>query len=327
MRSTTTLLAAASTAALLAGGARAAEPITASVGGYFDIGAGYVDEADGPGKGAAILREGEIHFNIQGVSDNGLTFRGRVELEAHTDNDDQIDENWVSVSGPFGTVMIGGNDTAKTNFAVGILYGPGDTIGYYDDDAYQGLTGGMDDAGDAMAIHYSTPEFNGFTAGVSYTPDVTADGVNDAEFSVHSGASTEAWAFGARYRTNVMGADLAVAGGYQITPDASATGGDLDTWSLGAEGSHSGFTLAAYYERNEDDSDDYSGGLSYETGPWTFGGGYSLTTGGGAADVHTVAGWTSYALAPGVTAAAGAAYAEQGSRDGLSAMTWMHLAF
>ena len=78
----TTFAAACSAAALFATGALAAEPLTASIGGYMHIGVGLTDDIDGTGSEdkVGVLRDGEIHFNFKGSSDNGLTFDGRVEL-------------------------------------------------------------------------------------------------------------------------------------------------------------------------------------------------------------------------------------------------------
>jgi len=90
-------------AGLVAGAAQAADPVTASVSGYMHAGVGYVDRR-GSDADIGVMRDGEIHFNARGTSDNGLTFRGRVELEAFTSGD-QIDENWVEVGGAFGRVL------------------------------------------------------------------------------------------------------------------------------------------------------------------------------------------------------------------------------
>ncbi|MGM0586274.1 MAG: porin, partial [Pseudomonadota bacterium] len=133
--------------ALAAAPASAAEPLTVSLGGYFIVGAGYADVADDPGEDESfgIFREGEIHFKIRGSSDNGLTFGGKVELEAFTTGD-QIDETSVFVSGAFGTLAVGQQDTALNEVGgVGVVYPAGSYLNYYDStgDVLPGHPGGF----------------------------------------------------------------------------------------------------------------------------------------------------------------------------------------
>jgi outer membrane protein OmpU len=318
----TTFTAACSAAALFATGALAAEPLKASVGGYMHIGAGVVDDATSADDTKfGVIRDGEIHFKFKGTSDNGLTFDGRVELEAFTSSSDQIDENWARVSGTFGAIMIGGNDQVKTEMAAGVLYAPGTKIGYYDDDVLQGLSGTLDGTGDDMGIHYQSPSFYGFSAGASYIPDVNTDGANDGQFS---GDGDSAYALAMRYDGGYGDVTYAAAGGW-INID-TATGAQ-DTFSFGGEGTYSGFTLAAYWEQNFDETNDYTLGAAYKTGPWTFAGGYALTEKDAAPDTDTFAGWATYALAPGVSTSAGVAHADNGDTTGYSALAWMSLNF
>ncbi|MGG7564641.1 porin [Rhodovulum sp. DZ06] len=323
----TSLLAASPLAlaiALGAGAAQAAEPLTAQVSGFMFGGVAWVDTATTDGD-FSVIRDGEIHFTFRGVSDNGLTFDGRVELEAFTDTDDQIDENWVRVSGPFGAVMIGGNDTAKTELAVGVLYAPGDKVGYYDDDANQGLTGGIDGSGDQVGIHYYTPSFAGFSAGVSYLPSVDSDGPNDTNTAVFADGEN-VFSVGLVYEYEFTGAgiSLALGAGYE---DVDTPTGDMESWNVGGTISGSGITLAAYWEENFDETNDWNLGLAYETGPWTFAGGFGHSEAAGAADVDTFAGWASYAVAPGVSFSAGAAHASDDNDDAMIAATWVSLNF
>ncbi len=313
-------------AAIAAAPASAAEPLKASVGGYMLGGFGYIEHAGTNQKDVGVLRDGEIHFKVIGSSDNGLTFQARVEIEAFTTGD-QIDENFVSVSGSFGRVMIGGNDSAKTHLRTGILFTSPDKLGYYDDEFVQGLTGEVDGGSDFIGIHYFSPNFNGFQMAASYQPSASSDGAGDT--NVMSLGAQNIWAVGANYKTMFSGVDVAVSAEYESRELAST----VDTYGFGGEFGYSGFTLALYAENNFDDTWDYAAGLAYRTGPWTFVGGYSLTDSKGADDVDTFSGWVSYDLAPGVRTTAGVTYATGGSvpagtiEDGLIAMSWVTLSF
>lgn len=299
-----------------AGSAFASEPMTASVGGYMGVGVGISDNDGGDDVG--ILRDGEIHFKAKGSSDNGMTFEARVELEAFTDGD-QIDENWVKISGSFGQVMIGGNDTAKNNLATGIFYAPLALGGYYDHIARVGNGySGIDQAGDQHGIHYNTPNFNGLQAAVSYQPEGSScDGSKglsiddsgtspvlvrnggDRQYCQNDGSDGDnVWSFGVNYLGDFDGFDFRVSGGYE-----TADGSDQDTWSVGVQGGTAGFLVGVYYEDNKgvDAGQDLAIGMTYSTGPWTVGGGYTtiLDTD---VDPWRVGGWVTYAMAPGVSA-------------------------
>ena len=304
-----------------AGTAFAAEPLTASVGGYMNVGVGFGDIYDGDtasatfgtntqGDDVGVLRDGEIVVKFKGSSDNGLTFDGRYELEAFGSGD-QVDENWARVSGSFGAVMIGGNDTAMYALSAGVLYGPGYVIGYYDAFSRAGQLG-KSYGYDGVGIHYYTPNFSGFQAAVSYIPNGDSDGANDGYYKQAAGVDGDnIWSVGANYTAEMEGFRVSASGGY-----SDADGSDMEAWSLGLELGTAGFTVAAHFEDNAgaDAGQDLAVGASYATGPWTATIGYSTLldapTGG---DIDTFAGWVTYALAPGVKAAAGI---EHSSRDG-----------
>ena len=115
---------------------------SSSVNGYWFVGAAVSDSDDNQ-DGFGVLRDGEIHFKASLKADNGLTFGSRVELESFTSGD-QIDENYATIGGSFGTVMIGSNDDASYNSHVGTIYAPGARIGYFDNvDNFTGAGNGF----------------------------------------------------------------------------------------------------------------------------------------------------------------------------------------
>lgn len=313
--------------AFAAAPAFAAEPLKASVGGYMAAGFGYLKEAGSTKDGSfGVMRDGEIHFKVKGAADNGLTFSAQVELEAFTTTD-QIDENFVKVGGKFGEVMIGGNDSAKEHLTVGVLYAPLTKVGYYDDDVMQGLSGGIDGASDSVGIHYFSPNFSGLRLAASWQPNATADGASDT--NALSTGGDDVYAIAASYAREFDGLDLALSAAYEKTDRST----NDDTYGFGAQLGWQGLRLAAYVEQNYDESWDYTGGVGYKTGPWTIAGGYARTETAGQDDVDTVSGWVTYALAPGVSATAAAAYATGGAvpagtnDDGVVAMTYLSLNF
>ena len=111
---------------LLAGASPAqaeSQPIHLELGGFFHQWQGIVD-TDHCQKGgrksdcndADILQVGEIFFKIRGELDNGLEVGGRIELETQQDSD-VIDAARVDISGAFGHVQLGQEDSARHNWA------------------------------------------------------------------------------------------------------------------------------------------------------------------------------------------------------------------
>lgn len=327
--------------ALAAAPVQAAEPLTASVSGYFNVGVGYADKAgDDEDEAFGVFRDGEIHFDFEGSSDNGLTFGGEVELEAFTSDGDQIDENSAYVSGAFGELAIGGQDTALNEVGgVGVVKPNGSYLNYYDSDGdvLPGHPGGFIGEDDAIGIHYTTPTVAGFTAGVTWQPDPDADGVSgDSNALVTSpdGAEDNQFAVGANYTGDFQGVSLSAGGGY-LGNEA------LDAWHVGAELGYAGFAVAGFYnDADEDpvigDNDEQTWGLGarYATGPWSLGGGYAYqeTDNAGPAGetvernfIHAGGG---YDLAPGVTTYAAVQWGEDDpGDDGMGVWAWLNLRF
>lgn len=307
--------------------ASAAEPLTLSVGGYLYAGASYTNPAGG-NEDLGLFRDGEIHFDARGSSDNGLTFRARVELEGYTTGD-QIDENWVSVSGAFGNALIGGADTALNEHGgVGVVYPSGSWANYYDSDGGGGLPGdpgsliGKDDS---IGLRYWIEAY-GFEVGASWQPKVGADGAADSNVSVTSVPPLDdQFAFGGNWSGEFEDVSLRVGGGYMFNDEEEFA-------HVGAEIGYAGFTLAGFWNVEDEfgaaDVNRYSGGLAYETGPWSLGGGMvwsDFDRGGDAQFYHVGAG---YDLAPGVTLYGAVQYGEdQAGLQGAGGYGWINLRF
>jgi predicted porin len=270
----------------------AADPITASIRGYAHIGLMYQDNGADPEIG--ILNDGEIHFRFRGTSDNGLTFDGEVELESFTSLD-QVDEYWARVSGSWGSIKIGADDSASEDHEVGVFYGPGAHAAYFD--GFQSVLFSTN-AGDVPSIRYATPTFSGFSASVDWAPDSTADGAAPNNQQITFGNNAQRWSVGASWSGEFSGVDIALGGGYldgDLFPSAR--------FHLGAQIGYQGFSFGVHFDSAAADLDDDGAialGLQYQTGPWTFGGGWAFTTSG--PDAMNWGIWAVYGLAPGVNA-------------------------
>ena len=156
--------------------------------------------------------DAEIHFNGRATTDNGLKFHARVELEGQNNHSqcvpagdppkctsDPIDEYFLSVSGSFGQIILGGTGGAPVKMLTGLSgswsTGVGETLSF--DNAwvpsaagnFYALQHSRLDTGDAEKVTYISPKFGGFSVGATYSPNMknndnnsrikTSDGPHD----------------------------------------------------------------------------------------------------------------------------------------------------
>jgi outer membrane protein OmpU len=346
------LASAALAVAAVGSAANAAEPVAVTVNGFFVVGMGYTDSdfavfnrnnnASRTTDDFGLFRDGEIRFNFRGTSDNGLTFRGRVDLEAGGARPG-IDRSFAGVVGAFGSVDIGTlpGRHASYGLSTGNLVTLSGHAGVYDTFFQAGPVPTNNRFARSLTLQYQTPSIAGFIAGVSYSPSYTAartgaDYIFGGDDLISVGLNYQA-SFG-------NGIGLTLAGGYDYinensarianpTPFANGTDSQ-DAFTASILGSFSGFRLGLLWKENLGplDSEDWMVNADYKTGPWTFGLGYVLAdfSGPGAADTDTFAGWLTYALAPGVTVGTSIHHIDQsgaGGASGTSGYVMMGLSF
>ena len=124
----------ASTALSLAGGAAFAE-MAITVSGDAEMGVDYASEPAGGASKHSFVHEVGIDFEGSGTTDGGLTFGGSAGFDT---GDDVVNTGTVNVSGSFGTLTIGDNDSADLT-AGGIADIGMNGIGV--DDMVEGLRG------------------------------------------------------------------------------------------------------------------------------------------------------------------------------------------
>jgi hypothetical protein len=242
------------------------------------------DDSD---RGFAFSTNTEVHVNGSIMADNGITFGFRVEFEADTGGSTNTDENSIWASGSFGKLEFGNNDGAEDSFMVngsnsGVDYGGvGNPTSNFLTSAYTGdartsvdFANGVDSS-DGTKITYTTPNFNGFSAGLSYTPD-TSDGDDGNNFNREdSDGIHDHIGVGLGYdgEFNGVGVELGLVAGYgkadaEPEDDVYGIGG-------GAAISFSGFTIASGIIWDDADGNGGEGwgvdlGVGYATGPWNF---------------------------------------------------------
>ncbi len=248
------------TTALVAAGfavqdARAADPISLSVGGYSYWAGFFADYDDGNAGDTAIRHESEIHFKGSTVLDNGLEVGVRLELEGEHQNGDQMDESYAYISGSFGTLRVGNDDPAAYQLA---------TAAPYPDYIFNGNTPFFSPSGaflttfpfgtDAASLIYFTPALGGLSVAVSYAPE----------------GAGEARAGGIPAGSNARSA-------YARAVDSNNEIASIGIRYDGSMGMDMGIAAAAGWTENDNNTDGMNVGLSLSMGSFAFGGSYMDT--------------------------------------------------
>ncbi len=271
--------------ALAASPAGAEDPIELSVGGYYQQFTSFVDQdidnSTADFHEVNVRQEGEIHFTGQTTLDNGLTVGVQVQLEAEQAGD-QIDEHFIFLSGDWGRVNLGAENSA----AYLMQYtAPGSGLGLNSPNFFLFTQVGLstpttfiNGPSDANKITYFSPRFSGFQLGLSYTPNIDARGGTRQSYNLNSdddeGDQADFVSIGANFVESFNGVDVAIAGGYEHgdsennsqttetapftidTSDGSISGvstttagvfDDREIWSVGVNFGFSGFTVGGSY--------------------------------------------------------------------------------
>jgi predicted porin len=266
----------------IAGGAVAAEKKmmkpSISVNGYVDaLVGGILDEEEGADTSAIDVRyDSEIHFNGRGTLDSGVKIHARAELEGQYGGGERIDEYFLSVSGSFGKIILGGTGGAPVKMLTGIsgswATGVGENLSF--DDAWvPSVRGGGGhgfytmshsrlDTGDAEKVTYISPKFGGVQVGLTYSPNMMnndSNARNDTTGQRHDGLE------GAINYSGKFG-DVGFAVGAGMTAYQGGTGGapgDSSDWLVAARLDFGGgFRVSVAHKRVTNDAEAEQGSLT-----------------------------------------------------------------
>lgn len=299
---------------LLASPVWAAEKPKLEMNGYLRFESWFVSQ-DQAGSTAAGTNRGvefemddvEIHFQGSAKADNGLEYGFYVELqEGSSDGTAGYDEANVFLSGNWGRLDLGSQDSVQNNWKMGGYAIVADKDGAWDgnntfnavsNSAYIG-TDMAAGAGDANKITYYSPSFGGFQVGVSYTPNTNA-GENSGNLADATGDIggtknkygnwSNQYGIGAKYAGTFSDVGVEVTARYQYAKPQETGGTTTATserendkeWGFGAKVSYMGFSLAGSYTdlgdgrytKAQNDAGYDNGyywdiGLAYGTGPY-----------------------------------------------------------
>ena len=337
-------------AGLAAGAASAAEDgkIKLSVGGYYENFVSYVSQDnDAAGLNANgdlndynpvnVRQEGEIHFKGKTTLDNGLQVGFDAQLEAISQAD-QMDETYMWLSGNWGRVNLGAENSApylmayaapsaglglnSPNFFIFQTTNSAPTAGY------------LNLPSDANKITYFTPRMAGFQLGASFTPNIDNRGGDRQTLGLNTnnnvGAHDNVVSLGANYSQTFNAVDIALSAGYEnaaLQADDSTAPGrydDVSGWAVGANVGFAGFTVGGSYSDTDVEGFGagnkslvyYDVGVQYGTGPWnvslTYARGENEFVASGDEDKRdTYELGASYKLSPGITVVGSGQYMKE----------------
>jgi len=310
----TTALAAAGALAFGASDALAqskAKPLSMSVGGYFTSYMGYAEQSssfESTGNATArvgydqfnVINDSEVYFRGSTKLDNGLGVSLTVQMETDQVNNASahIDESYMTLSGGFGSILLGSTKASTVKMNVGAPSTGGIALSTPDHDSWiikpsavgntvnfsSGTTAG---ALDSMKVVYLSPSIaGGLSVGASYTPS-TDNNDNMPETGGTSGDASQMWDGVIRYSGKMGGTTVNANVGYGETQGTALNSinflrGGL---SVAAGGITAGFDVKEVGNKdtaiegtaNSDEQTSYNIGLRYAAGGYTMGVGYAHT--------------------------------------------------
>lgn len=250
----------------------------------------------------------EVFFLGQGSTDNGLTFGVNIQLEGNTDGD-QIDESFLFLSGEFGRILLGSENSAgylMTITAPAVAFGLNSgsqtqhiinpTEGNLFRSPFGATTIEPARDNDGQKITYFTPRFFGLQLGASYLPDIDGGGGDRNGLTSKNDDFTNGISIGVNYVNDFGDVGVQVSGGYfyaqapenrgvVVTPGGTSV--DLEEnfqgFSLGASVAFGGFEVGGSYAQVTDgilevqgngdvyttESKGFDVGIAYGSGPWS----------------------------------------------------------
>ena len=268
-----------------------AEPISLSIGGRSMWGVAIVDRDTDPNNDdVAISNDVHIVFSGSTVLDNGLEVAMRIDADGGVDGDsnkDSVIGQFAAISGSFGELRVGNQDTASYKMSTAAPYATyfygintpfwsGSLSGHWHS-TFAGVG-----AGGASLLYFS-PVINGFQFGASYTPEA---GTKVHSGSVYSEEGGDAWSVGSRYDGAFGDTGVTLAAGMtsmdvRSTPDAA--GRTVTDSNVGLVASMSGVSVGGSYrltdhDNETDDSVEFDIGIMYGEGPWAVSANYGNTS-------------------------------------------------
>jgi predicted porin len=265
-----------------------AEGFEVKVGGFMEQWFGYTDSSTSAVDNSDALAEHsdvEVYIDAGQTLDNGLTIKAHIEMEAESSGDTNADEQYLTVEGSFGKLIMGSENTApylmhyasKTN-GIGVEEGDGPSVwapGAMSGLAATNVHGSSSMHNDDNSITFISPRISGIQLGASFVPDSNNDDqrVPTTAARENDGNRDNGFGVAANYETSVAEMSAKVSVGYSDAGEDNAVTGSNRTMTGAFQLGFGGFTASvAYGEHKKDDattinSNILSTSLAYSAGP------------------------------------------------------------
>lgn len=319
--------------ALAAAPASAADMLSIGVHGYMEQWVGMSDIDNHPTREGVVdvQSDSEIHIKGSLEADNGLTFTVDVQLEAERRGDNRVDESYLKITGDFGDLRIGSEDTASNlmhygHQDAGMGLTAGDTANWLGFGTPNTYGAGSAYFADIQGVTYFTPRMNGVQLGMTYRPDATAD---QAEQHKAPNNDSDSWSVGLNYKGAIGDSSVAFSAGHH---SASTEMDDATTTNFGLQVGMGAFGFNVAF--SEDDAGDggdkdetVTAGAKYSDGPLSVTVGYAMLDRGDGSEMTSGMLSAGYVLAPGVSWKSSLFQAEDGDMEGGGFVTGVAVGF
>lgn len=220
-----------------------------SISGYFEWDYQNIDSTISGNNGTTFGQDSEVKMVFTNKTDSGLTIAFQTEFETDKASDGVSDDNFLSISGGFGKLVLGELDGVMDQYGIAASDLPAEEIyaGEPADMVTENGDGGVS-GGEDNKISYHLPAMGGLTAGVSYTNSGVA-------------GTADATSFAARYTVDAGGATVTIGG---VTGTKEVSGAqDQDTQNMGVKIASGNVALVLSNSTYEDaDQDENTNGIA-----------------------------------------------------------------
>ena len=275
-----------------------AQEFQLGVGAVYDQYFGYVDYDAATASdfaGADGVAAGQVFIVPQFTTDNGLTFGGDFEIEAHLGERNAgviLDEAAFFLRGGFGELRIGRSDSPGNHMQFGAPVGFGPELNFsgissaslpsllqfsdihsnvgVGDDLMRGTLGSTyvaNTGSDTTArISYYSPRVSGFQLGLSYAPEGSNSSPNREEF----------FDISANYTRQFGAVNLGASAKYGVADNGVLPGDAPEYWGLGLSLGYGNLTVGGSYAQSTGsalgvtDGEAYDVGATYQAGRYGF---------------------------------------------------------
>ncbi len=255
-----------------------------TVGGVVEVIGGSSDDSDYDGLSRGLFSR--INLDYSKTLDNGLEVGAKIQYQVNQRGTGGSDpENvtayapdvlFVTVGGGFGTVSVGAHAAASCAMLPRpIAFVPGGTNATWYTLFTAFETGNSvftesNYCGTSEAISYATPTISGFSAMVTYAPNMGVNQGTTIKNATDGGENKPDYvAAAAKFAADMGGVDLALGASWQ-TSDDDTMGNEIDSQSVAGTVGLGGGTLgAAWFDNGDGDYSGYTVAAKYALGSIT----------------------------------------------------------